>query len=403
MFPLRALFFFFIGTLLLTGCTADDRAGTRIPPLPKTDATRRREAALKLLSNLAARNPSAPDIFYQRARLYLETAQPDKAFADVERAIELKGNVGNYFQVKAEALRALGRVPEALEAARRVEILEAGTPQLYVLLGDLYQQTGQYALARQYLNRAVQATPFNGEAMHFQALVTAKTGDTTTALGQFRRALSLNPGYLPTYQQLASIHNALNDPATARQFSEQGLKRFPADATLHFQRGLSLQKLAKPDSALMSYQRAIALRPQFYEASFNAGVLAFRANNLPAALRHFETVLRLNAKVPLLAYYTGQCYEYLGNPAKALDFYAQAQQDAPDDYRMAQAYSRVLRCLDVPTSYNEPRATTVAPLLPQRRPADTALFRPIRIRPRLSAPKSDSGGRLVPRSPLKLN
>ena len=399
MIPPRALFFFFVGTLLLAGCTADDRAGTRIPPLPKTDAIQRREAALKLLSNLAARNPSAPDIFYQRARLYLETAQPEKALADVARAIELKGNVGNYFQVKAEALRALGRVPDALEAARQVEILEAGTPELYVLLGDLYQQTGQYAPARQYLNRAVQATPYNGEAVYFQALVTAKTGDTTTALGQFRRGLSLNPGYAATYQQLASIHNALNDPATARQFSEQGLKRFPTDATLHFQRGLSLQKLAQPDSALMSYQRAIALRPQFYEASFNAGILAFRANNLTGALRHFENVLRQNAKVPQLAYFIGQCYEYLGNPAKALDFYAQAQQEAPGDYRMAQAYGRVLRRLDVPTSYNEPRTTTAAPLLPQRRSADTALFRPIQIRPRLSTPKPDSGGRLVPRLP----
>lgn len=398
MIPLRALLFLIAGTLWLAACTADDRAGTRIPPLPKTDAIQRREAALKLLGNLAARNPGAPDIFYQRARLYLETAQPDKALADVNRAIELKAGVGNYFQVKAEALRALGRVPEALEAARQVEILEAGTPELYVLLGDLYQQTGQYAPARQYLNRALQATPYNGEAMYFQALVTAKTGDTATALGQFRRALSLNPGYAATYQQLASIHNALNDPATARQFSEQGLMRFSTDATLHFQRGLSLQKLAQPDSALVCYRRAIALRPQFYEASFNAGLLAFRQNDLTGALRHFETVLKQNARVPQLAFFIGQCYEYLGNPVKALDFYAQAQQENPGDYRLALAYGRVLRRIDVPTSDNEPR-TTAAPLLPQRRTVDSALFRPIAIRPRMSTPKPDSGGRLVPRLP----
>ncbi len=402
MIPPRALFYFLLGTLLLAGCRPDDRAGTAIPPLPKTDATQRREAALKLLSTLAARNPGAPDIFYQRARLFLETNQPDKALDDINRAIELKESVGNYFQIKALALRALHREPQALEAARQVEILEAGTPELYVLLGDLYQQTNEFGLARQYLNRALQATPYNGEAYFFQGLITAKTGDTTQALSLFRRALGLNPGYVATYQQLAAIHNALGDLPTAMKYTATGLGRFPNDATLLFQRGVSYQRSMQPDSALVCYRKAVALRPTFFEASFNAGVIAFRQNNLSLAAQFFENVLKQNARVPLLNDYLAQCFEYLGNPEKALEFYTIAMEANPADVKATNGYYRMKRRLEYPVDgLGFAPTSPKKPLLPQRRLVDTTLFRPIQLKARI--PKSDSGSRLVPRLQPRTN
>lgn len=405
MISLRALFLSWISLTALVGCGSDDRAGTAIPPLPEVNATSRRATALKLLNNLAARNPRSSGIFYQRARLYLEAGQPTQALDDINRALDIQGAVGNYFQVKALALRALNRTPEALEAARQVEILEAGTPELYVLLGDLYQQTGQFGPARSYLNRAMQATPFNGEACFFSGLVTAKTGDTTQALPQFRRALTLNPGYVATYQQLASIYNSLGDTPSAIEFSERGLRRFPNDATLLYQRGRSFQQAQQPDSALLCYRKVVAIRPQFFEASFNAGLLSFRQNDLTGALQFFEQVLKYNPRVPLLNFYIGQCFEYLGNAEKALEFYTLALETDPSDFRAANGHARMKRRLELPYGEADALTSTRTPigmLKPLPRRIDTALFRPIRPHTNLSS-KSDSGGRLVPRLQTKFN
>jgi len=405
MISLRALFFGWISLTVLVSCGSDDRAGTAIPPLPEANASSRRATALKLLNTLAARNPRSSGIFYQRARLYLDSGQPTQALDDINRALDLQGTVGNYFQVKALALRALNRTPEALEAARQVEILEAGTPELYVLLGDLYQQTGQFGPARTYLDRALQATPFNGDAYFFTALVTAKTGDTTQALPQFRQALTLNPGYVATYQQLAGIYNSLGDTPSAVEIAERGLQRFPNDAALLYQRGRSFQHAQKPDSALLCYRKAVAIRPQFFEANLSAGLLSFRQNDLTGALGFFEQVLKYNSRVPMLNFYIAQCFEYLGNPEKALELYTLALQTDPGDFRVISGHARMQRRLALPFGETDAFVGNRNPGILRKTPTrrvDTALFRPIRPRTNLSS-KSDSGGRLVPRLQTKFN
>ncbi|MCY7349726.1 MAG: tetratricopeptide repeat protein [Cytophagaceae bacterium] len=409
MIPLRALFFSLL--ILLSSCVSDDRAGTLIPPLPVTDAIKRRQAALQLLNSLAARNPGSPDIFYQRARLFYENKQYTESLNDINHAIELKESVGNYFQVKAATLKALNRAPEALEAARQVEILEAGTPELYVLLGDLYQQSERYDDALQYLAKALQATPYNGKAYYYRGLVAAKTRDTAQALVLYRRALNLNPGYAPVYQQLSEVFNRLGDYPAAMQYTQAGLQRFPNDAFLLNQRGLTYQRTLKPDSALLFFRKAVDVNPSFSEASLHAGLLLFKQNDLTGALRYFENALKQNTRIPMLNNYIAQCFEYLGNFEKALEFYTIAIQVDPADYKSTNGYWRVKRRLDYTPDETfgliaAPKPTT--PLV-QRRPMamDTTVFRPILPKARLSA-RSDTGdnqirGRPVFRPPPKPN
>lgn len=406
MIPLRALLFilFFTPIFILSGCGTNDRAGTPIPPLPDADVTKRQQAALQLLNAMTALNPSSPDLFYQRARLFYANKQYAESLTDINHAIDLTESIGNYFQVKAATLKALNRVPEALEAARQVEILEAGTPELYVLLGDLYQQSGQYPAARQYLSKALEATPYDGEAYYFRGLVAAKTRDTSGAIGLYRRALTLNPGYAPNYQRLSEIFNRLGDYPAAIHYTQAGLRRFPNDPLLLNQRGLTYQRTLKPDSALLFFRKAVQLNPTLTDASMNAGVLLFRKNDLTGALRYFENAWKQNAKFPMLNHYIALCSEYLGNFEKALEFYTLAIQADPADYKSTNGYWRMKRRLDFSSDETfglVARPKTKTPLI-QRRVMDTAVFRTILPKARLSA-RSDTGtrGRPVLRPQIK--
>jgi tetratricopeptide (TPR) repeat protein len=80
----------------------------------------------------------------------------------------MKANNGHYYQTKALILRELKEPQQALEAASKAEVLNVESPELFTLLGDLYQQIGQFAKAKLYLNKSLQISPNHGETYFFK-------------------------------------------------------------------------------------------------------------------------------------------------------------------------------------------------------------------------------------------
>ena len=87
------------------------------------------------------------------------------------------------------------------------------------------------------------------------------------------------------------------------------------------------------------------LQPSLTSASFNAGVLYFKLNDLKTALQCFEQTLRYNTRVPLLNFYLGQCLEYLGRFDRALEFYEIAVKLDPADTKSTNGMWRLRKRL----------------------------------------------------------
>ena len=314
-----------------------------IPPVPEVNEMARRQAAIAFLTDAIDASPNSSENYYKRASLYLENEKLNEALEDINVAISIKPNVGNYFQAKALILRDSHQPQLALEAASKAEVLDAESPELYTLLGDLYQQLGQYNKSKSYLRKALQISPNNGETYFYQGEIAAKMADTVTAIALYQQALGLKPSFLPAYLKLIQVHTNLKQYDLALLYSNEAIKYYPRSAMIYFQLGNTYQKAWKMDSAVLCYSKAIALDTNLVQASFNIGVLYLKNRAYRLALPFFERTLKHNPKYPDAKFFVAQCLEYTGEYVKAEELYNQMLTENNQDYRALGGITRVQR------------------------------------------------------------
>lgn len=319
--------------LWLGGCSGDGRQSTRIPPLPSEDALKRAKVGVEYLSTIIRRSPRNSLNYQKRAELYIVLRNLPGALEDINEALEISPSSGLYLLTKARILRQLKRYDEALGAARRAEVLQQDTPELYILLGDLTQQKKQYRQAKLYLSKALQMAPYEGEAYFYNGLLDARQGDTLSGIALMQRALELKPRFVPAYVELTTIHTRLRDYVQAKDINNQGLRYFPKESALHYSRGVMYHTQKRLDSALISYRAAIKFDSTNYVADFQAGIIYLKWNSLPLAIQSFQKVMRYNPKYPQVNFLLGTAYDKYGNLEGAIEQYNLATQADAADWR----------------------------------------------------------------------
>jgi tetratricopeptide (TPR) repeat protein len=338
-----SLFQFLITLWIFSSCISESKKGITIPPVPEVTAKARREAAIAFLTDAIESSSNNSENYYKRALLYLENGNIKDALEDINNAIGIKANVGDYFQAKALILRDSNQPQLALEAASKAEVLNTESPELYTLLGDLYQQLGQYGKSRAYLRKALQISPNNGETYFYQGEIAAKMGDSTLAMGLYQQTLGLKPSFLPAYLKLIQSYTNMRQYDLALLYSREALKYHPQSAALHLQRGNTYNRTWKLDSAIMCYKKAISLDTNLIQASFSAGQIYFKSRLYRLALPFFMRTLNHNPKYPDAKFYVAQCLEYTGEYVKAEEYYNQMLAENAQDYKALGGITRTQR------------------------------------------------------------
>ncbi len=349
-FPMQRSFFsqLVLGSSLIllafcqTACQSDARNTTRIPPTPKSITKKNwQENTLQALNELIGRKVDLDNNLYQRARIYMKQEQYSLAESDINAAIELKDNVGEYYLLRAKIKHELSKTDQALEDAQRAEVLQQELPELYILLADLNQEKSQYREAQNYLVTALNMAPYEGDAYFVKGMLQSKMSDTLTGLENLKYALSLNPRMLRAYQQISSIYRSLGNKREALLYNQAAIDRFPDKAELHLSRGDIYQSSANLDSAMLSYKKAIMLDSTMAEAHFRIGNIYLKWKSYFGALAAFEKTLKQQPDYPEANYLAGYCLEKIGNDDRAAEFYSIAIQLNPDDQIAQATLSRI--------------------------------------------------------------
>ncbi len=201
-------------------------------------------------------------------------------------------------------------------------------------------QAGQYPEAEQLLLRVVTQAPTYASVYNMLGVIAIHQGAREKGVAFFRRALSLNPNYreaqvnlaialsevgaydqaaeevgkiqaeepeAPTRFSLGVLGRLANAHADlARKYHELGwyaqaiveydraLELCPNFPDLHHRRGLSCRELGDLEAARASLLQALELNPSYVEAHVNLGVLYQRMGRLADAVRAWEQALRLD-------------------------------------------------------------------------------------------------------------
>jgi tetratricopeptide (TPR) repeat protein len=310
-----------INCCLVFSCKKTNNEGTFIPPLPNELEYNKFKATLAILSDEIQSNSSNHENYYKRAKIYFQLNDIASAKNDIDEALDLYQNDGRYRLLNSQILKEQGNTKIALEQAKLAEILGQKTPELYTTIGDLYLKTNQIVEAKKYLKFALDYAPYNGESYYYNALLKVKLGDTTTALQYYNLAKQYKPKFANTYKRLSEIYNNQGNTDLAKEITFELAKQYPNDAENCSIIARIYQRKMIIDSALIFYKKAIELKPNMYQASYDAGMMSLRNRYFDDAIMFFTNTYKYAPKTPFINTSLAMCYENKGDKIKALELY----------------------------------------------------------------------------------
>jgi len=219
-------------------------------------------------------------------RLARALAARDPRDADAQRLLQ-------------EILTAANRLPEAIDAARRVIGLAPRDAATHRRLADLLSRGGDLSAAVAMLEKSLEIEPGNPRALNNLGNLLTMLDRTDEAIKVLTSAITLQPDYPAALVNL----------------------------------GIACARTGSLDQAIVHYQRALALKPRFPEASLNLANAYLRQNKPEAALTAFDAALCLAPTLPKAHAGRANALEALGRAGEAIDAFHEAiRLDPADQY-----------------------------------------------------------------------
>ncbi|MDH3687746.1 MAG: sulfatase-like hydrolase/transferase, partial [Myxococcales bacterium] len=230
-------------------------------------------------------------------------------------------------ELRASALRSVGRFEEAIEAAERARAADPGSdralaelawaraardgsaaeiarlepalesvdyparwPLSRELLAELHRLTGNDRRAREVLEAQAQPPPRHRALL---GALAAEQDALDAARAHYEAALERLPYVAPWRVALAGVLDRQGDYDAALALYDQLLVVSPADATYHLDRGAILARSGQPAAAALAYDRALELDPTLAEPHFNRALLHLEREDEPSAIRSLERAVEL--------------------------------------------------------------------------------------------------------------
>jgi len=236
---------------------------------------------------------------------------------------EAHGNLGT-------ALRARGRLIEAVQRYRRALELKPDFAEAHNNLGSALRDLGQLDDAAASYRRALVVKPDFAVAHCNLGHAVRTLGNNEEAARHYRRAIELRPDFADAHTGLGNALHDLGrfDEALASHRRSLGLR--PDDAETHRNIGNVLLDLWRVDEAETCYRRALALDSQFAGAHDKLGVALRLKNRAAAAESSCRRALELNPNLVDALISQAQLLTDRGEFAEAEKVYRHAQSIEPE-------------------------------------------------------------------------
>ena len=163
-------------------------------------------------------------------------------------------------------------------------------------------QMGQAKEAAQLAALAVRLDPRNERLWSVLAEAQLRSDQLDAASTSLARAKALNPTKAGLWFAEAAIALRAEQPDSAVPLIERGLELDPRNPSAHFDLGNARIMQGDLAAALISFERATSLRPEFWEALNNQALVLFELDQPSEAIRRWRRVLSLDKNPePMLA------------------------------------------------------------------------------------------------------
>ncbi len=195
-------------------------------------------------------------------------------------------------------LCALAAAPVRARASERSET--DNEAKRYFRLGTLQFEQGKTKEAIEAIDKALKLNPRYDEAYYYLGFIYMQQSQPAQAIKALKRAVKLNPYYTEAHNQLGLAYRDQGKYKKAMTQFEAALddKAYRAPEKIHLNIGYLHLKEGKPAEAIPSFQRAVALNPNYLRGILGLAA-AYRASGQPdLAAKEYRRVVELGPDTP---------------------------------------------------------------------------------------------------------
>jgi tetratricopeptide (TPR) repeat protein len=310
--------------LALFGVGAEPDGGAVAPALPSfftaADQAEVREGCYELLLLLAdvRANPPAGQAPGERA------GRAREALRLLDRAAGLLPGPPTQAAAlrRARYLAAAGDGPGAEDAARQAREARAVSALDHYLVGDERYRRGDLAQAAREFEQALQVRPDDFWSQYFLAICHLKARRLPEAKASLNACLSLDPGNVWVHLLRGFAHGELGEFEAAEDDFGRAAALAEADEFarygIHVNRGVMRVRQGRLEEAVAEFDRAIAVKPDAYQAYVNQAEAYQQLKQLSEAVARLDRAISLEPGMPALYRLRAQLYLQREDPDAAL-------------------------------------------------------------------------------------
>jgi protein O-GlcNAc transferase len=264
-------------------------------------------------------NPAA--VSEQVTSLNVPDSTQTANFQEVEQYKKLAEN----FLVKGKIKEAIAQCHQALKI--RPDFIHA-----YVTLGNALQAGGKIEAAIRSYSQALKLQPNFAEVRANIGSMYFKMGRLSEAIAHYQQAIALSPDLAGAHWNLGKVYHKHGNVEAAIACFQRTSELNPqlVGADFHFNLGNRLFGQGKRDEAIESYQKAIAIKPDWAEAYANIGSARSQQGNLDAAIAYYQKAAVLKPELEVLHFNLGNSFLQQCKYEEAITNYQNTLKIKPD-------------------------------------------------------------------------
>ncbi|WP_449416262.1 tetratricopeptide repeat protein [Phormidium nigroviride] len=236
------------------------------------------------------------------------------------------------YKKRAEAYLLQGNFREAIASCQLALKIRPDFIQAYVTLGNALQGQGKMDAAIRAYEQALDFEPNYAEVRANIGSMYFKMGHLEKAIVYYQQAIALKPDLAGVYWNLGKVFQkqGKSEEAIAYFQKTSDINPHVVGADFHFNLANTLLTEGKRDEAIQSYQRAIAVKPDWAEAYANIGSARMQQGNLEEAIQYYRKAIAIKPQLEALHFNIANALLHQGKYEEAISNYQEAIKHKPD-------------------------------------------------------------------------
>ena len=267
--------------------------------------------AIRLLTDFIKNHSDVTAAYFALGNIYANEHRNREAADEYQEVIRRSPNDTVAIGAQVRALIDASAFSEALAPARDYVRRQPDDPSGHVMLGTVYQQTGDYASAEPELELGAARAPDDFEARYQLGLVLARMGKPDQALPHLQKAVALKPGDRSAQYQLVAVLRSLGRTQESTQIvvqlrKEQGEESLNSQLASEGTKANDLLQSGKPADAAQIYRHMLEENPESAQTAYNLALALEAMNDTKSAKDVLRKAIDRNPKVAKVRAELGQ-------------------------------------------------------------------------------------------------